>query len=104
MPPVIRRDHLVMRSVLIGLFLAAGLLGSTDPGYPGQLPASSASHATPNNRSNPAPTAQDDPYDPRAVFAPLTLSETANRYRSAYGAPALAASQKCPQIIICAPS
>ena len=72
--------------MLIGLFLCIGLLGSTDPGHAGQSLASSASRAAPDSRSGPAPTAQG-PYDPRAVFAPLTLPEPANRYRSADGAP-----------------
>jgi hypothetical protein len=57
-----------MRSVLIGLFLAIGLLGSPDA------------------RSDPAPAAQGQ-YDPRAAFAPLALPDPANRYRSANGAP-----------------
>ena len=75
-----------MQCLLIGLFLCIGLLGSTDPGRAGQSPASGASRAAPDSRSDPAPTAQG-PYDPRAVFAPLTLPEPANRYRSANGAP-----------------
>jgi hypothetical protein len=75
-----------MRSVLIGLFLSIGLMGSTDPGQAGQSPASGTSHAAPDNRPASAPAAQGV-YDPRAAFAPLTLPEPANRYRSANGAP-----------------
>src|ERR1700688_4106189 len=75
-----------MRSVLIALLLSIGLLSSTGPGHAGQSSASGASRAAPDNRSGPAPPAHG-PYDPRAAFAPLTLPEPANRYRSANGAP-----------------
>jgi hypothetical protein len=76
----------MMRSVLIGLSVSIGLWGSTDPGHAGQSPASGVSGAAPDNRPEPAPAAHG-PYDPRAVFAPLTLPEPASRYRSANGAP-----------------
>ena len=75
-----------MRSILTGLVLALGLWGAPDPGHAGQSPASGAGRAVPDNRSDPAPAAEV-PYDPRAAFAPLTLPEPANRYRSANGAP-----------------
>src|ERR1700730_5628828 len=81
-----RRPDPLMRSVLIGLFLAIGLPGSPNPGHAGQSPASGAGRAAPDNGSDPAPTSQSA-HDPRAVFAPLTLPEPANRYRSANGAP-----------------
>jgi hypothetical protein len=76
-----------MRSLLIGVFLAVGLTivlsGPPVPGQAGQSPASGGS-ATSETESGPA---AQPPYDPRAVFAPLTLSEPVNRYRSANGAP-----------------
>jgi hypothetical protein len=75
-----------MRSVLIGLLLSTGLLSSTDPGHAGQSPPIGASRAAPDNRSDAAPPALRA-YDPRAAFAPLTLPEPANRYRSANGTP-----------------
>ncbi len=76
-----------MRSLLIGVFLAVGLAivlsGPPAPGQAGQSPASGGA-ATSETESGPA---AQPPYDPRAIFAPLTLSEPVNRYRSANGAP-----------------
>ena len=75
-----------MRSVLIGLLLSTGLLSSTDPGHAGQSPPIGASRAAPDDRIRSCAPALGA-YDPRAAFAPLTLPEPANRYRSANGAP-----------------
>ena len=75
-----------MRSVLIGLVLAVALGGAPGAPHAGQAPASVAGHAAPDDRPDAAVTAPGS-YDPRAVFAPLTLPEPVNRYRSANGAP-----------------
>lgn len=69
-----------MRHVLIGLCAFISLMLASALDFAGaQSPASVSAPAA------PAPAA--NMYDPRAVFAPLTMPDPANRYRSANGAP-----------------
>jgi hypothetical protein len=75
-----------MRKVLVGLFLAGRLLGSPYAGHAGPSAPSGAGEVAPDNGSDRASKAERA-YDPRAVFAPLTLPEPVSRYRSANGAP-----------------
>ena len=83
-----KRLILLPRRALIGLILVLGL-GTLPERGDAQAPAGtevSTPASRPDAASPPAP-APAPTYDPGAAFAPLTMPDAANRYRSASGAP-----------------
>jgi hypothetical protein len=82
-----------MRTWWVVVFLAVGLAAAASPGRTDPAPAASPPGP---------PPAMQAPYDPLVTFAPLTLPEPVNEYRSGNGAPGPAYWQNRADYVIAA--